>query len=218
MLLHVICLHEITVAALLLLVIGLGVIIYKQAKRLKAAQLVIAAAHENEQAINRQLAAANDKLSDANKITEQYIGYFFNINAGFYGKIEKFKKLVNKKIADRKLDDIRQLANAINLENEKEELLKQFDHAFLQLFPNFIATFNSLFRENDRVMLEDNELMNTDLRIFALIRMGIHDTDKIAHILRYAVNTINTYKTRVKNKSVVANEEFEKRIMEIKAV
>ncbi|MFX1704433.1 hypothetical protein PV783_10790 [Chitinophaga sp. CC14] len=57
-----------------------------------------------------------------------------------------------------------------------------------------------------------------DLRIFALIRMGIHDTDKIAHILRYSVNTINTYKTRIKNKSVVVNEEFEKRIMEMKAV
>lgn len=210
--------YAVTVTLLLLLVIGLGVIIYKQVKRLKLAQTVISAAHEKEQAINRQLAETNDKLSDANKIKEQYIGYFFNINAAFYEKIEKFKKSVDKKIADRKLDDIRLLTNAINLKNEKEELLKQFDHAFLKLFPNFITTFNSLFREEDQVIPDENELMNTDLRIFALIRMGIHDTDKIAHILQYAVNTINTYKTRVKNKSVVANEEFEKRIMEIKAV
>ncbi|WP_143059135.1 DUF6377 domain-containing protein [Chitinophaga arvensicola] len=210
--------YAVTVTLLLLLVIGLGVIIYKQVKRLKSAQRVISAAHEKEQAINRQLAETNDKLSDANKIKEQYIGYFFNINAAFYEKIEKFKKSVDKKISDRKLDDIRQLTNAINLKNEKEELLKQFDHAFLKLFPNFITTFNSLFREEDRIVLEDHELMNTDLRIFALIRMGIHDTDKIAHILQYSVNTINTYKTRVKNKSVVVNEEFEKKIMEIKAV
>lgn len=210
--------YAVTVTLLLLLVIGLGIIIYKQVQRLKSAQRVISAAHEKEQAINRQLAETNDKLSDANKIKEQYIGYFFNINAAFYEKIEKFKKSVDKKINDRKLDDIRQLTNAINLKNEKEELLKQFDHAFLKLFPNFITTFNSLFREEDRIVLEDHELMNTDLRIFALIRMGIHDTDKIAHILQYSVNTINTYKTRVKNKSVVVNEEFEKKIMEIKAV
>jgi DNA-binding CsgD family transcriptional regulator len=210
--------YAVTVTLLLLLVIGLGVIIYKQVQRLKSAQRVISAAHEKEQAINRQLAETNDKLSDANKIKEQYIGYFFNINAAFYEKIEKFKKSVDKKINDRKLDDIRQLTNAINLKNEKEELLKQFDHAFLKLFPNFITTFNSLFRDEDRIVLEDHELMNTDLRIFALIRMGIHDTDKIAHILQYSVNTINTYKTRVKNKSVVVNEEFEKKIMEIKAV
>ncbi|HEY9261377.1 DUF6377 domain-containing protein, partial [Chitinophaga sp.] len=84
--------------------------------------------------------------------------------------------------------------------------------------PHFISTFNTLFKEEDRIVPEGDELMNTDLRIFALIRMGIHDTDKIAHILQYSVNTINTYKTRVKNKSIVANEEFEKRIMEIKAV
>lgn len=210
--------YAVTVTMLLLLVIGLGIIIYMQVKRLKAAQLVISAAHEKEQAINRQLADINDKLSDANKIKEQYIGYFFNINAAFYEKIEKFKKAIDKKISDRRLDDIKQLSNAINLKNEKEELLKHFDHAFLKLFPNFITTFNSLFREEDRVVLTDDELMNTDLRIFALIRMGIHDTDKIAHILQYSVNTINTYKTRVKNKSVVVNEEFEKKIMEIKAV
>lgn len=209
---------SVTIALLLLLVIGLGFAIYKQQQQLKSAQRVIAAAHEKDKAMNRLLADTNDKLSDANKIKEQYIGYFFNINAAFYEKIEKFKKLVDKKIAGRKLDDIRQLTNFINLKNEKEELLKQFDHAFLKLFPHFITTFNSLFREEDRIVLEDNELMNTDLRIFALIRVGIHDTDKIAHILQYAVNTINTYKTRVKNKSVVANEEFEKRIMEMKAV
>jgi Domain of unknown function (DUF6377) len=210
--------YAVTVTLLLLLVIGLGVIIYKQVKRLKAAQLVISAAHEKEQAINRQLADTNDKLSDANKIKEQYIGYFFNINAAFYEKIEKFKKSIDKKIADRRLDDIKQLSNIINLKNEKQELLKHFDHAFLKLFPHFISTFNSLFREEDRIVPEGDELMNTDLRIFALIRMGIHDTDKIAHILQYSVNTINTYKTRVKNKSIVVNEEFEKRIMEIKAV
>ncbi|MFY0254527.1 DUF6377 domain-containing protein [Chitinophaga sp. 30R24] len=210
--------YAVTVTLLLLLVIGLGFIIYKQVKRLKAAQLVIYTAHEKEQAINRQLAEANEKLSDANKIKEQYIGYFFNLNAAFYEKIEKFKKSIDKKIADRKLDDIRQLTNTINLKNEKQELLKHFDHAFLKLFPHFITTFNALFREEDHIVLEDDELMNTDLRIFALIRMGIHDTDKIAHILQYSVNTINTYKTRVKNKSIVVNEEFEKRIMEIKAV
>ena len=75
-----------------------------------------------------------------------------------------------------------------------------------------------MFKEEDQVKLKEGEILNTDLRIFALIRMGIHDTDKIAHILEYSVNTINTYKTKIKNKSVVANEEFEHRIMEIRSV
>jgi len=207
-----------TVTLLLLLIIGLAVIVWQQVKKLKAAQKIITRAHVNELEINRQLAETNARLEDANKIKEKYIGYFFNFNAEFYDKIEKLKRSLEQKVADRKLDDVKTLIAKINLRKEKEELISNFDHAFLKLFPNFITVFNSMFREEDQLLLKDGELLNTDLRIFALIRMGIHDSEKIAHILQYSVNTITTYKTKIKNKSIVPNEEFEKRVMEIKAV
>lgn len=207
-----------TVTLLLLLIIGLAVIILRQVKKLKLAQKTITAAHIKEVEINRQLAETNARLEDANKIKEKYIGYFFNFNAAFYDKMEKFKKSLEQKLADRKLDEIKALINKINLRREKEELVQHFDHAFLKLFPNFVTVFNSMFREEDQQVLEENELLNTDLRIFALIRMGIHDNEKIAHILQYSVNTITTYKTKIKNRSIVPNEEFEKRVMEIRAV
>ena len=207
-----------TVTLLLLLIIGLAVIVWQQVKKLKAAQKIITRAHVNELEINRQLAETNARLEDANKIKEKYIGYFFNFNAEFYDKIEKLKRSLEQKVADRKLDDVKTLIAKINLRKEKEELISNFDHAFLKLFPNFVTVFNSMFREEDQLLLKDGELLNTDLRIFALIRMGIHDSEKIAHILQYSVNTITTYKTKIKNKSIVPNEEFEKRVMEIKAV
>lgn len=207
-----------TVTLLLLLIIGLAVIVWQQVKKLKAAQKIITRAHVNELEINRQLAETNARLEDANKIKEKYIGYFFNFNAEFYDKIEKLKRSLEQKVADRKLEDIKTLIAKINLRKEKEELISNFDHAFLKLFPNFVTVFNSMFREEDQLLLKDGELLNTDLRIFALIRMGIHDSEKIAHILQYSVNTITTYKTKIKNKSIVPNEEFEKRVMEIKAV
>ena len=97
-------------------------------------------------------------------------------------------------------------------------MIKHFDRAFLKLFPNFVAEFNELFREEDRIKLQDDELLNTDLRIFALARMGIHENEKIAHILQYSVNTINTYKTKIKNKSIVPNETFEEKIMQIRTI
>ena len=131
-------------------------------------------------------------------------------------RIEKFKKTLEQKIAYRKMDEIISVVNNINLKKEKEELLRNFDRVFLKLFPNFVAEFNSFFSPEDRVVLKDNELLNTDLRIFALIRMGIHDNEKIAEILEYSVHTINTYKTKVKNKSIIPNEEFEGRIMKIR--
>ncbi|HXO78078.1 MAG TPA: DUF6377 domain-containing protein, partial [Puia sp.] len=203
---------------LLLVVVVLVITVMRQVNRLKAAQLIITEAHVKEQAINQRLVETNNKLSEANKIKEEYIGYFFNADSEFFAKIEKFKKSLEQKIAYRKWEDIITLVNNTNLKKEKEDLLQNFDKVFLKLFPDFIQRYNDLFREEDKIRMKDNEFLNTDLRIFALIRMGIHENEKIARILEYSVNTINTYKTRIKNKSTVPNEEFEQRIMEIKTV
>ena len=91
-----------------------------------------------------------------------------------------------------------------------------FDKVFIKLFPHFVNDFNALFEKTDQVHLAPNQILNAELRIFALIRLGIHDNDKIAKILNFSVNTIYSYKTRIKNKSFIANEEFEDKIMEIK--
>jgi hypothetical protein len=210
--------YSIIATLLLLAVIVLVIVVLRQVNRLKIAQRTITEAHIKEQAINQRLVETNNKLSEANKIKEEYIGYFFNADSESFAKIEKFKKSLEQKIAYRKWEDVISLVNATNLKKEKEELLQNFDKVFLKLFPDFIQRFNDLFREEDKIQLKDNEFLNTDLRIFALIRMGIHENEKIARILEYSVNTINTYKTRVKNKSTVPNEEFEQRIMEIRTV
>lgn len=210
--------YSIITTLLLLLVIVLAIVIFRQVNKLKTAQKVITDAHLKEQAINQMLVETNNKLSEANKIKEEYIGYFFNADSEFFAKVEKFKKSLEQKIAYRRWDDIITLVNNTSLKKEKEELLQNFDKVFLKLFPDFIQGYNALFNKEDQVQLKENEFLNTDLRIFALIRMGIHDNEKIARILEYSVNTINTYKTRVKNKSLVPNEEFEHRIMEIKAL
>jgi len=208
--------YSIISTLLLLLVIALAIVIFRQVSKLKAAQRIISEAHIKEQAINQRLVETNYKLSEANKIKEEYIGFFFNADSEVFAKIEKFKKSLEQKIAYRKWDDIIALVNNTNLKKEKEELLENFDKVFLKLFPDFIQRYNALFREEDQVQLKDQEFLNTDLRIFALIRMGIHENEKIAGILEYSVNTINTYKTKIKNKSIVPNEAFEQKIMEIK--
>jgi len=210
--------YAIIVTLLLVGVVALIIIVLRQVSKLKAAKKIITDAHLKEQEINHRLSEVNSRLSEANKIKEEYIGYFFNVNSEFYDKIERFKKNLEQKVADRKLDEIKFLVNNINLRAEKEYLLQNFDRVFLKLFPNFVAEFNGLFLPDNRIELKEGELLNTDLRIFALIRMGIHDNEKIARILQYSVHTINTYKTKIKNRSAVANDEFEKKIMEIKAI
>jgi tetratricopeptide (TPR) repeat protein len=161
---------------------------------------------------------AEKALQEANKIKEEYIGYYFNINSEYLGKIETFKKSVEMKMITKKIDDIRFIINSINLKKEREELYHSFDKVFLKLFPDFVRIFNNYFHEEDKIVLKDGQLLNTELRIFALIRMGIHDTEKIARILDYSINTIYNYKARVKSKSLIPNEEFEKKIMQIHAL
>jgi tetratricopeptide (TPR) repeat protein len=208
--------YAVVVTLLLLGVVVLIVVVLRQVKKLEAAKKLIMEAHLRDQEINQRLSEVNNRLSEANKIKEEYIGYFFNVNSEFFDKIERFKKSLEQKVTDRKLDEIKFLVNNINLRLEKEYLLQNFDRVFLKLFPNFVAEFNGFFTPENQIELKDGELLNTDLRIFALIRMGIHDNEKIARILQYSVHTINTYKTKIKNRSFVNNEEFEKKIMKIK--
>ena len=203
--------YAIVVTLLGIVLAVLIVVIRRQVKKLQKAQQMITEAHAAQRLIN-------DKLEEANKIKEEYIGYFFSLDSEFFVKLERLKRTLDQKVADRKFEDIRFIVNNIQLKKEKEELLRSFDTVFLRIFPHFVAQFNSLFKEEDQVRLKDNEPLNIDLRIFALIRMGISDNDKIAQILEYSVNTIYAYKTRIKNRSLVPNDEFEARIMDIKSV
>lgn len=194
---------------MVLLIVAFAYIIYKQLKKLKAAELTIKSA-------NQKLQESNRKLREANRIKEEYIGYYFNINSEYLTKIENFKKAIDAKLVAKKMDDLRFIVDNINLKREREELSFSFDKVFITLFPDFVSTFNSFFNQEDRIVLKEGQLLNTELRIFALIRMGINDTEKIAKILGYSVNTIYAYKTRMKTKSILPNESFEQRIMDIK--
>lgn len=210
--------YAVVITILSLITITSAVIIYKQFRKLKQAEEHITKANANLQETNALLQEVNNRLMEANKIKEEYIGYYFNINSEYLVKIQAFKQAIDTKLMTKKYDDIRYVVNNINLKKEREELYLSFDKIFLKLFPDFVTTFNSFFREEDRIVLKEGQLLNTELRIFALIRMGIHDTEKIAKILDYSINTIYNYKARIKGKSIVPNEEFEQKIMEIKTL
>ena len=107
--------------------------------------------------------------------------------------------------------------NAITMsENEElKDFYASFDDTFLLLFPTFVDDFNKLLIESEKVHLKPNERLNTELRIFALIRLGITDSVKIAQFLRYSVTTIYNYRTKARNKAACNRDEFEKYVMQI---
>jgi hypothetical protein len=100
-------------------------------------------------------------------------------------------------------------------DKELEELYDSFDAAFLHLFPDFVEKFNALLIPEERITLQKGERMNTSLRIFALIRLGIEDSSKIAEFLHYSVNTIYNYRARIKNGAISERERFEENVKKI---
>jgi len=200
-----------SIAVVAVLVTLISFIVFIQLKRLKVKEKII-------EEKNVELGRINDKLIEDTHIKEEYIGYFFNVISGYILKLEKLKRSVERKIATKKYEDVLVSVNEINIKKERETLFYTFDHVFLKIFPNFINTFNSLLKKEDQIWPKDHEVLNTDLRIFALMRLGINDNETIANILEYSVNTIYVYKMRIKAKALVPSDQFDQKIMDIKAV
>lgn len=223
-------------SGLAILAVSFGVISVMQLHKSRAASKLLAAATQQvrernqelyqrnedlrqlngeQHELNLELSKANKHLAEANKIKEEYIGYYFYNNTQYIDKLGALKKSLDTLLSGKQLTGIQKLADNINIKQERSALFMGFDSIFIRLFPNFIAQFNALFREEDWIQPADNQLLTTELRIFALIRLGIDDNEHISRMLGYSVNTVYAYKTRVKNRSLVPNEEFEPRIQAI---
>ena len=184
--------------------------LYKQIK-------TVSRARRHLNTINVQLISANQRLDEANLIRERYIGYYINQCAVYLDKLDEFRKSVSRKIKSGQLDELQKLsASTTTLEKDAQELYTDFDSTFLEVYPDFVVEFNALLREDERYVLKKNQL-NTELRIFALIRLGITDVNQIATFLRYSIQTIYNYKSKVKGKAAVDPDNFEENVKKIGA-
>lgn len=165
---------------------------------------------------NNQLQERNAQLSESNHIKEEYIAHFFSLCSAYINKLENYRIILNKKATAKQFDEIyRMLKSTTLVDNELEELYKNFDIIFLNLYPTFVKDFNELIIKEEQFVLKQGELLNTELRIFALIRLGITDSVKIAAFLRYSLSTIYNYRTRARNKAAVSRNDFEEMVMKI---
>lgn len=162
---------------------------------------------------HRRLAAANHRLDNINLVKEAYIGRFFTICSLYIDKIEKLRLTVNKMIKNRQYDKVLELTGTAGMKNgEVDVLYDHFDEVFLHLFPNFVEQINLLLRPEARFVLSDPKRLTTPIRIFALIRLGIDDSTKIAECLHYSVNTIYNYRAKVRNGALGERDNFERKV------
>lgn len=195
--------YLILISALTLMLVVAVFYIYSQMKRLAVAR--------------NHLERTNEQLEISNHIKEEYIGRFLNLCSIYIDRLDAYRRMVNKKISTGQTEELLKMVRSREvLDTGLKELYENFDTAFLHLFPDFVDKFNDLLQPAERIVLRKGELLNTELRIFALIRLGIDDSSKIAEFLRYSVNTIYNYRAKVKNKACISREDFETRLMMIR--
>lgn len=160
--------------------------------------------------LNTRLKALNNQLAESNHVKEEYVGRFMQQCSIYIDKMDDMRRKISRLVKSHDYEQLAQLTRPTEFkEKELEEFYVIFDTAFLHLFPDFVEKFNELLKPEERIEVEEGMKMTTTLRIFALIRLGIEDSSKIAEFLHYSVNTIYNYRARVKNGAIGDREHFE---------
>ncbi len=162
---------------------------------------------------NEKLRRSNDKLVKSNSIKEEYVGYVFSICSNYLTKIEEFRKNIARKLKVGKIEDVKNLISSSQIEqDELNDFYHSFDTIFLHIYPNFVEDFNKLLRPEEQIVLKKDELLNTELRIYALIRLGINNSVKISDFLHISPQTVYNNRLRTRNKAIVSKDEFTARV------
>lgn len=205
----------------LFLIVAVGYVIWQLKKLAKARREVVHANRELQKLnadlveANRRQKQTNDSLTEANCIKEEYIGRFLGQCSAYIDKLETYRRMLNKKAASGKVEELyKTLKSSQFIEDELKEFYHNFDNSFLSIFPDFVECFNRLLPEGEQIVPKQGERLTTELRIFALIRLGITDSAKIASFLRYSITTIYTYRSKLKNKSLY-RDNLEEQVMKI---
>lgn len=189
-------------------------LVLMQKRKLAKAREYLHELNKNLKEVNDNISSQGEKLREANTIKEEYIGQFLNQCSLYIDKLEGFQKRVYKLLLAKQFNELQKLSESSDLvKSELLEFYRNFDKAFLSLFPEFVVEFNKLLDPEVPVILKKGEMLNTELRIFALIRLGINDSHKIAMFLRYSPNTIYNYRAQIKNRAIIDREQFEKIVL-----
>lgn len=211
----------------------IAMVVYLRKQMLKLRQM-----RQKQSLYNKQLSAANQQMHEANeklqvalqevkrtneelqntysqlrmtdKVKEEYIARYLNRCRMYLDQLAEFRSATLRLIKNRHFEELaNQLKRDLNAKTEQTQFYEDFDAAFLTLFPDFVASFNALLQPEHQLSVKKNGLLNTELRIYALIRLGIHDTTRIAHFLDYSTATVYNYRSKIRNKAICSPEEFE---------
>jgi hypothetical protein len=207
------------IASLLMLALIMTLVIFtliRLNKKLQTTRRLLAEANDNLKVSNLQLQKANKGLQLSDQIKGEYLMNYLDRSHNYLGSIESIQRQMLKLVQSRQIDELtKKLKSTDFVEEELQKFYTDFDEVFLTLYPNFVEKFNALLKPEAAIIPKRGELLTTELRIFALIRMGETDSTKIAKFLNYSLTTIYNYRSRVRNNALGDKETFEQEVMQL---
>ena len=195
-----------------LLLIGTIAFILSMMRKRRAAIEKINTLNQELERRNAAVEAANNEMKESNRIKDEYIGRFLELSSNYIQRGEERAKLLNRLARDKKMAELyAELKSSASLNESIRLFYQNFDTAFLNIYPNFIKEVNSLMANGNQFEVDGGQKLTTELRILALIRLGINDNQKIADILRSSITTIYTYRSKIKSRAL-SKDTFEDEI------
>lgn len=159
--------------------------------------------------LNDRLNTLNSRLLDTNSRRERLAKLYIDLCAKYIDRLSKFETLVKRKIKVGQVNDLLNTASSSRLsEEDAATFMNSFDTAFLDLYPSFVDEFNALLRTNEQIVPSHKGRLTTELRIYALIRLGVKESSEIAALLFYTPRTIYNYRSTIKSRAI-NRETFE---------
>ena len=203
---------SILLAVLVLVLSLIAYFLVVRSRKLSRMQKALADSNVQLAAANEELSVLNRQISKADKVKDAYIMDFLQGLSEQVALIRSQDNRFRNLLKQGKSDQLfRELAISERSEKALEDFYRKFDETFLALYPDFVDQFNALLQEDARLVPPPGRL-TTEFRIFALIRLGVDDSKKIATMLDYSVSTIYNYKVSVKNAALGDRDKFEERV------
>lgn len=164
--------------------------------------------------LNSGLKQSNSKMQETNVKREALAKLYIDLCSKYIERLSKYQKLVCRKIKANQVNDLLSTMTSSRLSDEDAAtFIHNFDKAFLDQYPTFITEFNSLLQPEHAIKTKNNTL-TTELRIFALVRLGVKESSEIANLLFYTPRTIYNYRSMTKNKAI-NKESFENDVLHL---
>jgi len=203
-----------SICVLVVFLIIAVLLVYSKMRKLSVARSELSTANQSLTNANDRLRQTNIILNESNLIKEEYIGQYIDLCSVYIDKLDEYRRLLNKTAISGKIDDLlRTIKSKQFIEDEIREFYNIFDSTFLQLFPSFVNEFAALQQTDEFIQLKTGQLLNTELRIYALMRLGIEDGVKISRFLHCSASTIYNYRTKIRNNTMCEREKFDEKVI-----